>query len=74
METLDVNPIKNKQLTNMRTTSADEAIKLVPPRVLTLEGAMEWIEDDELIEVTPKSIRIRKKALDPIIRKRVARA
>jgi|AAUQ01.1.fsa_nt_gi GTP-binding protein len=70
---LDVNPIKNKQLTNMRTTSADEAIKLVPPRVLTLEGAMEWIEDDELIEVTPKSIRIRKKALDPIIRKRVAR-
>jgi GTP-binding protein len=70
---LDVNPIKNKQLTNMRTTSADEAIKLVPPRVLTLEGAMDWIEDDELIEVTPKSIRIRKKALDPIIRKRVAR-
>jgi len=56
-ETLIPNPIKNKQLTNMRTTSADEAIKLVPPRVLTLEGAMEWIEDDELIEVTPKSIK-----------------
>ncbi len=49
----------------MRTTSADEAIKLVPPRVLTLEGAMEWIEDDELIEVTPKSIRIEKKSIRP---------
>jgi len=70
---LDVNPIKSKQLTNMRTTSADEAIKLVPPRVLTLEGAMEWIEDDELIEITPLNIRIRKKALDPIVRKREAR-
>ena len=70
---LDVNPIKSKHLTNMRTTSADEAIKLVPPRVLTLEGAMEWIEDDELIEVTPKSIRVRKRALDPIVRKREAR-
>jgi len=70
---LDVNPIKSKQLTNMRTTSADEAIKLVPPRVLTLEGAMEWIEDDELIEVTPKSIRVRKRELDPTVRKRMAR-
>ncbi len=70
---LDVNPIKSKQLTNMRTTSADEAIKLVPPKILTLEGAMEWIEDDELIEITPDNIRVRKKALDPIIRKREAR-
>jgi len=70
---LDVNPIKSKQLTNMRTTSADEAIKLVPPKILTLEGAMEWIEDDELIEITPKNIRVRKKFLDPIIRKRLAR-
>ncbi len=70
---LDVNPLKGKQLTNMRTNSADEAIKLVTPRTITLEGAMEWIEDDELIEVTPKSIRIRKKSLDPIVRRRVAR-
>ncbi len=70
---LDVNPLKGKQLTNMRTSGADDAIKLVPPRQITLESAMEWIEDDELIEVTPESIRIRKKFLDPTIRKRMAR-
>jgi len=70
---LDVNPLKGKQLTNMRTSGADDAIKLVKPREITLEGAMEWIEDDELIEITPKSIRIRKKILDPIARKRIAR-
>jgi len=70
---LDVNPLKGKQLTNMRTSGADDAIKLVKPREITLEGAMEWIEDDELIEITPKSIRIRKKLLDPIARKRLAR-
>jgi GTP-binding protein len=57
----------------MRTSGADYDIKLVKPREITLEGAMEWIEDDELIEITPKSIRIRKKALDPIVRKRAAR-
>ena len=70
---LEVNPLKGKQLTNMRTSGADDAIKLIPPREITLESAMEWIEDDELIEVTPKSIRIRKKHLDPILRKRVQR-
>jgi GTP-binding protein len=70
---LDVNPLKGKQLTNMRTSGADEAIKLVPPREMTLESAMEWIEDDELVEVTPLSIRIRKKALDPTVRRRLAR-
>jgi len=70
---LDVNPLKGKQLTNMRTSGADDAIKLVPPRQITLENAMEWIEDDELIEITPESIRIRKKSLDPVIRKRAAR-
>ena len=70
---LDVNPLKGKQLTNMRTSSADEAIKLVPPRKITLESAMEWIEDDELVEVTPLSIRIRKKALDPTVRRKLAR-
>jgi GTP-binding protein len=70
---LDVNPLKGKQLTNMRTSGADDAIKLVTPRAITLEGAMEWIEDDELIEITPQSVRIRKKSLDPIVRKRAAR-
>lgn len=70
---LDVNPLKGKALTNMRTSGADDAIKLVPPRVITLESAMEWIEDDELVEITPVSIRIRKKSLDPVVRKRLAR-
>jgi GTP-binding protein len=57
----------------MRTSGADDAIKLIPPREMSLEHAMEWIEDDELIEITPESIRIRKKALDPIERRKVAR-
>jgi GTP-binding protein len=70
---LDVNPIKGKNLTNVRSSGADEAIKLVPPRDMTLEAALEWIEDDELVEVTPKSIRLRKRYLDPTIRKRMAR-
>ncbi len=70
---LDVNPLKGKALTNMRTSGADDAIKLVPPRVITLESAMEWIEDDELVEITPISIRIRKKSLDSVVRKRAAR-
>ncbi len=70
---LDVNPIKGKNLTNVRSSGADEAIKLVPPRDITLESALEWIEDDEIVEITPKSIRIRKRYLDPTIRKRMAR-
>jgi GTP-binding protein len=70
---LDVNPLKGKQLTNMRTSGADEAIKLVPPRKMSLEAAMEWIEDDELVEVTPLSIRIRKRSLDANVRRRMAR-
>jgi GTP-binding protein len=70
---LDVNPIKGKQLTNMRSSGADEAIKLVPPRKLNLELALEWIENDELVEVTPTNIRIRKKYLDPTQRKRASR-
>jgi GTP-binding protein len=70
---LEVNPLKGKQLTNMRTSGADDAIKLVTPRAITLEGPMEWIEDDELIEITPMSVRIRKKALDPVDRRRIAR-
>ncbi len=70
---LDVNPLKGKQLTNMRTSGADDAIKLVTPRPVTLESAMEWIEDDELIEITPISVRIRKTSLDANERKRAAR-
>ncbi|SKB47587.1 translational GTPase TypA [Malaciobacter marinus] len=70
---LDVNPIKGKALTNVRASGSDDAIKLVPPRALTLENALEWIEDDELVEVTPKSIRIRKRDLDPTVRKRNAK-
>lgn len=67
---LDVNPIKAKHLTNMRASGSDDAIKLIPPRELTLERALEWIEDDEILEVTPINIRIRKKLLDPNQRKR----
>ncbi|MCV6607973.1 MAG: translational GTPase TypA [Campylobacterales bacterium] len=67
---LDVNPIKGKQLSNVRSSGADEAIKLVPPRDMSLEIALEWIEDDELVEVTPQNIRVRKKMLDPTQRKR----
>lgn len=67
---LDVNPIKAKHLTNMRSSGADEAIKLVPPRDLTLERALEWIEEDEILEITPQNIRIRKKILEPNLRKR----
>jgi GTP-binding protein len=67
---LDVNPVKTKQLTNIRTTSKDEAVRLTPIVPMTLEQAMAYIEDDELVEVTPQSIRIRKKMLKPHLRKR----
>ncbi len=67
---LDVNPIKGKQQSNVRSSGADEAIKLVPPKDMNLEVALEWIEDDELVEVTPLNIRIRKRFLDPTQRKR----
>jgi len=60
---LDVNIVKEKKLTNMRASSADEAIRLVPPRLLNLEQAIEFVRDDELVEVTPQSIRLRKKVL-----------
>ena len=70
---LDVNTCKTKKLTNMRTTSTDENIKLEPARELTLELALEFIEDDELIEVTPDRIGLRKRHLDPIARKKVFR-
>jgi GTP-binding protein len=67
---LDVNPLKSKQLTNIRTTSKDEAVKLTPIVPMTLEQAMAYIEDDELVEVTPQNIRLRKRALLPHLRKR----
>lgn len=70
---LDVNPIKGKPQSNVRSSGADEAIKLVPPRKMNLELALEWIENDELVEVTPINIRIRKKYLDPNLRKRMSR-
>jgi len=60
---LNVNIVKEKKLTNMRASTADEAIRLVPPRLLNLEQAIEFIREDELVEVTPKSIRLRKKVL-----------
>lgn len=71
---LEVNVIKGKQLTNIRTTSKDEAVRLTPPIQMTLEKALSYIADDELVEVTPKSIRLRKRYLDPNERKRHQRA
>ena len=62
-EEMQVNPTKAKQLTNIRTHSTDEAINLKPPRVLTLETAIEWIAEDELVEVTPTAVRVRKRYL-----------
>ncbi|HEX2509419.1 MAG TPA: translational GTPase TypA [Microvirga sp.] len=67
---LEVNVLKGKKLTNIRTTSKDEAVRLTPPIRMTLERSLAWIQDDELVEVTPKSIRIRKAILDPNDRKR----
>jgi GTP-binding protein len=67
---LDVNPCKGKKLTNMRASGTDDAIKLTPPRVMELEQCMEWIRPDELIEITPKSLRLRKKVLNATFRKK----
>src|ERR1700682_3916872 len=71
---LEINILKGKQLTNIRTTSKDEAVRLTPPIKMTLEKALAYIEDDELVEVTPKSIRLRKKFLDANDRKRAEKA
>src|SRR5947209_2904786 len=71
---LEINVLKGKQLTNIRTTSKDEAVRLTPPIRMTLEKALAYIQDDEFVEVTPKSIRLRKKLLDPNERKRAERA
>ncbi|WP_457567419.1 translational GTPase TypA [Desulfurobacterium sp.] len=70
---IDVNPVKGKKLTNVRAAGSDDAIKLVPPVEMTLEKALEWIEEDELVEVTPENVRIRKRYLNASERKRMAR-
>ncbi|MDR6287907.1 MULTISPECIES: translational GTPase TypA [Inquilinus] len=70
---LEVNVLKGKQLTNIRTTSKDEAVRLTPPIQMTLERALTYINDDELVEVTPKTVRLRKRLLDPNERKRLDR-
>ena len=71
-EDIEVNVCKTKHLTNTRSSSADDALRLVPKRILSLEQCLEFIDTDELLEVTPKSLRIRKKILDPTLRKRAA--
>ena len=70
---LEVNPLKSKQLTNFRSTGKDDAVRLTPPRRMTLEQAIAYIQDDELVEVTPQTIRLRKRYLDPHERKRQSR-
>ncbi len=71
-EDIEINVCKKKQLTNTRSSSADEALRLTPPKILSLEQALDFIETDELLEVTPTSLRIRKKILDPTLRKRAS--
>ncbi|MBQ6811617.1 MAG: translational GTPase TypA, partial [Agathobacter sp.] len=71
-EDIELNVCKKKHLTNTRSSSADEALTLVPPRILSLEQALDFIDTDELLEVTPESLRIRKRILDPTMRKRAA--
>ena len=71
-EDIEINVCKKKHLTNTRSSSADEALTLVPPRKLSLEQALDFIDTDELLEVTPESLRIRKRILDPTMRKRAS--
>lgn len=71
-EDVEVNVCKTKKLTNTRSSSSDEALRLVPPKIMSLEQCMDFIDTDELLEVTPKSLRIRKKILDPLLRKRAS--
>ena len=71
-EDIEVNVCKTKHLTNTRSSSADEALRLVPKKIMSLEQALDFIDTDELLEVTPKTLRIRKKILDTTMRKRAA--
>ena len=72
-EDMVVNPCKAKHISNMRAAGSDDNVKLTPPRVLSLEEALEWINDDELVEVTPVDIRLRKKILGELERRRSGR-
>ena len=67
---LEVNVLKGKKLTNIRASGSDEAVKLIPPTLMSLEQMMSYLREEELLEVTPNSLRLRKKILDPIERKR----
>ena len=69
-EDIEINVCKTKKLTNTRSSSADEALKLVPPKIMSLEQCLDFIDTDELLEITPTSLRIRKKIPDPTLRKR----
>ena len=71
-EDIEVNVCKTKHLTNTRTSSSDEALRLTPPINLSLEQCLDFIDTDELLEVTPESLRIRKRILDPLLRKRAS--
>ena len=71
-EDIEINVCKTKKLTNTRSSNADEALRLVPPKIMSLEQCLDFIDTDELLEVTPKSLRIRKKILDPLLRKRAS--
>ncbi len=71
-EDVEINVCKTKKLTNTRSSSADEALRLTTPKIMSLEESLEFIDTDELLEVTPTSLRIRKKILDPTLRKRAA--
>ena len=71
-EDIEINVCKTKKLTNTRSSSADEALRLTPPKIMSLEQCLEFIDTDELLEITPKSLRIRKKILDPMLRKRAS--
>jgi len=70
---MEMNAVKAKKLTNVRAAGSEEAIKLIPPRIFSLEDAISYIRDDELVEVTPKQIRIRKRVLDKEERRRMRR-
>ena len=69
-EDIELNVCKTKKLTNTRSSSADEALRLVPPKIMSLEQCLDYIDTDELLEIPPTSLRIRKKILDPTLRKR----
>ena len=71
-EDIELNVCKTKHQTNTRSSGSDEALKLTPPKIMSLEQCLEFIDSDELLEVTPKSLRIRKKILDPTLRKRAS--